>query len=73
MATTQLVPAGWYPPPAIRWYTWGDYGRYTLTRRPTPDTDNRLSPEDGKRPSHHSKEGSTRSDYDDLPDDDILP
>jgi hypothetical protein len=26
---------GWYPPPAIRWYTWGDYGRYTLTRRPT--------------------------------------
>ena len=40
MATTQMLLAGWYPPPimggthplAITWYTWGDYGRYTLAR-----------------------------------------
>ena len=35
MATTQMLPAGWYPPPAIRWYTWGDYAWYSLARRPT--------------------------------------
>ena len=43
MATTQMLPAGWYTPPHIRWYTppkarwytWGDYAWYSLARRPT--------------------------------------
>ena len=28
--------AGWYLPPNIRWYRWGDYAWYSLARRPTP-------------------------------------
>ena len=26
---------GWYIPPNIRWYRWGDYAWYSLARRPT--------------------------------------
>ncbi len=34
---------GWYIPPAAGWYTWGGYGRYSLTRRPTHERPQQLA------------------------------